>query len=72
MRLRILVGTIALILGLAIYGLGVAAIGASLLPHEIVVEGVFYAIAGVAWVAPAAWLTRWMQAAPPYRPPPAG
>lgn len=72
MRLRILVGTLAILGGLAIYGLAVMSFAAQLLPQHWLVEGLFYAVAGIAWVWPAAWLTRWMQQAAPYRPPPGG
>lgn len=70
MRLRILFGTTVLVLGLAAYGLAVAVLAVRVLPRQPLLEIVFYAIAGIAWIAPAAWLTRWMQAAAPYRPPP--
>lgn len=72
MRLRILIGSLGLVLGLAIYGLVVMALAVELLPRHWIVQAVFYAAAGIAWVWPAAWLTRWMQQAAPHRPPPAG
>jgi hypothetical protein len=71
-RLRILVGTLTLILGLAIYGLAVMTFAVHLLPGNWIVQIIFYALAGIAWVWPAAWLTRWMQQAAPHRPPPLG
>lgn len=70
MRLRILIGTLALVAGLVIYGLAVASLAARLLPELGVMQLVFYAIAGMVWVWPAARLTRWMQRAAPHRPPP--
>ncbi len=69
MRLRILLGTLAMLVGLALYGLAVMAVAVRLLPAHWAVEMVFYALAGIAWVFPAARLTRWMQQAPPFRPP---
>lgn len=72
MRLRILVGSLSLVLGLAIYGLAIMGVAVAVLPHQWIVQAVFYAAAGIAWVWPAAWLTRWMQQAAPHRPPPAG
>ena len=69
MRLRILFGTIALIAGLALYVVAVAALGARFLPQDLLVETAFYAVAGIVWILPAARLTRWMQRAAPYRPP---
>ena len=72
MRLRILFGTVALIAGLAVYAMVVAALGARFLPRNLLVETVFYAFAGIVWIVPAARPTRWMQRAAPYRPPIAG
>lgn len=72
MRLRILIGSLALVLGLAIYGLVVMALAVELLPRHWIVQAVFYAAVGIARVWPAARLTRWMQQAAPHRPPPAG
>jgi len=72
MRLRILFGTIGLVAALALYGLGVAALAARVRLGGAFVEFVFYAAAGLAWIPPAGWLVRWMQRAPPFRPPPAG
>jgi hypothetical protein len=69
MRLRILLGTMILVAGLGLYALAVAAFAARLLPDQWIVEAVFYAVAGSAWIFPAAWLTRWMQRAAPFRPP---
>lgn len=72
MRLRILVGTVLLVAGLAAYGLLVMAVAVRLLPSHWAVQGGFYAVMGIAWVWPAARLTRWMQDAAPHRPPPTG
>ena len=69
MRLRILLGTLILVAGLAAYALAVVAIAARLLPDQWIVETLFYAAAGIAWIFPAAWLTRWMQRAGSFRPP---
>jgi hypothetical protein len=72
MRLRILFGTLLLVLGLGLYALAVMAVATRLLPDHWALEMAFYALAGIAWIFPAAQLTRWMQQAPPFRPPPAG
>lgn len=69
MRLRILIGTLLLVAGLGGYALAVTAAAARLLPEQWAVEAAFYALAGVAWIAPAALLLRWMQRAAPFRPP---
>jgi len=69
MRLRILVGTIGLILGLFVYA-GLVVIATPLLPQETLLDMAFYAAAGMIWIWPAARLTRWMNEAPPHRPPP--
>jgi Protein of unknown function (DUF2842) len=70
MRLRILVGTLILIVGLAVYAALVVTVARRLLPPRLVIDMGFYAAAGVVWILPAAWLTRWMNRAAPYRPPP--
>ncbi len=70
MRLRILLGSLLLVLGLALYALAVMAAATRLLPDNQAVELAFYALAGIAWIFPAARLTRWMQRARPFRPPP--
>ena len=59
MRLRILIGTIVLLTGLAVYAVAVMALIAKL-PENAVLDFAIYAVAGIAWVAPAALLTRWM------------
>ena len=70
MRLRILAGTIFLILGLAIYAAIAVAIAHFFLPEQTLIDISFYALAGIIWIWPAAWLTRWMSRAAPYHPPP--
>jgi hypothetical protein len=69
MRLRILLGSVVLVVGLALYALAVMAVAIRLLPDQWAAELAFYALAGVAWIFPAARLTRWMQQAGPFRPP---
>jgi hypothetical protein len=64
-RIRKLVGTVLLLVVLAIYALLVAvAASAVLTGNNKIVEMLFYAIAGVAWVVPAGYLIRWMYATP--------
>jgi hypothetical protein len=71
MRLRILVGTLALVLGLAVYALTVTRLALWLLPDQgWAAAALLYAVAGTVWILPAARLTRWMQRAAPFRPPP--
>lgn len=70
MRLRILVGIVVLIIGLILYAAAVAVIARRWLPAETFVDMAFYAIAGIAWILPAALLTRWMNRAAPHHPPP--
>jgi len=59
MRLRILIGTIVLLFGLVVYSGAVMALVAHL-PDNAALDFTIYGIAGIAWVAPAALLTRWM------------
>ena len=70
MRLRILAGIVILIGGLALYAAAAITIALRFLPQRILIDMLFYAVAGIAWIWPAALLTRWMQQAAPYRPPP--
>ena len=54
-----------LLVVLAIYSLLVAVAASAVLPGgSKIVEMIFYAIAGVAWVLPAGYLIRWMYASP--------
>jgi hypothetical protein len=69
MRLRILFGTLLLVFGLGLYALLVMAVATRLLPDHWAVQMAFYAVAGIAWIFPAARLTGWMQRAGPFRPP---
>ena len=60
MRLRLMIGTMVLVVGLAVYALLAMRLAVAVLPDSTPVQVVFYAVAGVAWVWPAAWLTRWI------------
>jgi hypothetical protein len=65
-RTRKLVGTVLLLIVLTIYSLLVMLAAAAVLPAGgKIVELIFYAIAGIAWVLPAGYLIKWMYAAPP-------
>lgn len=55
---RVLVATLALLLGLAVYA-ALAVNLAEFLPDQGFWQGLFIAVAGVAWVWPAVRLTRW-------------
>jgi Protein of unknown function (DUF2842) len=59
MRPRMLIGTAILLLGLLVYAGAVMALVARL-PDSAALDFTVYGVAGVAWVAPAALLTRWM------------
>jgi hypothetical protein len=69
MRLRILAGSVLLVAGLAVYAAAIAAVGGRFLPDRVWLDLLFYGIAGIAWIAPAALLTRWMSQAAPHHPP---
>lgn len=65
-RTRKLVGTMLLLVVLIIYSLLVMLAAAAVLPDGgKIVEMIFYAVAGTAWVLPAAYLIKWMYAGPP-------
>ena len=59
-RWRHPVGLAALLIGLALYALIAMRVGATALPDHWLADLAFYAVAGVAWVWPAAKLVRWM------------
>lgn len=62
MRMRKLVGTVLLLVLVAVYALAVMVLAGVLLPEgSKVSELAFYAVAGLAWVLPAGLLVRWMQ-----------
>lgn len=62
MRARKLVGTILLLVLVAGYSLAVVVVAGALLPEaNKAIELAFYAVAGLAWVLPAAVLVQWMQ-----------
>jgi hypothetical protein len=62
MRARKLVGTVALLVFLAVYALLTMLVAVVLQVNgNKVVELLFYIIGGMAWVVPAALLVRWMQ-----------
>ncbi len=64
-RIRKLVGTILLLIVLAIYSLAVMLVASVLVTDgNKIVEMVFYAVAGLAWVLPAGYLIKWMYASP--------
>jgi hypothetical protein len=57
-RWRTLTAGTAILVGLAVYAAAVVSVG-DLLPDHWAIELAFYAVAGVAWVIPAAWLIAW-------------
>ena len=65
MRLRILFGTLGLILGLGLYALLVMRLAIAVLPDNRIAEALFYLVTGIVWIFPAAKLTKWMQDLPP-------
>jgi hypothetical protein len=61
-RTRKLIGTVILLLFLAVYALMAMFVAIVLQVNAGKwVELAYYIIAGLAWVIPAAWLVRWMQ-----------
>lgn len=61
-RTRKLVGTVVLVLFLAAYALLAMALGASrIVGTSSLAEGLYFLIAGLAWVIPAGLLIKWMQ-----------
>lgn len=61
-RARKFLGTVVLLAFLVVYALIAGVIGAThLTDATVLAQTLFYAIAGLAWVVPAALLVRWMQ-----------
>ena len=61
-RTRKLVGTVALLLFLAVYALAVMLLAVVLqVNNSKLIELAFYIVGGLAWVWPAALLVNWMQ-----------
>ena len=58
--MRLALGTLSLVLGLFLYAFAAMWIGAVLVPAHWAAHAAFYAIAGIAWIWPAARLTKWM------------
>lgn len=63
-RGRKAVGLLAFVVGLTVYALLMMRLGVAL-PQHWAVALVFYPVAGLAWLYPAARLIRWMQAMDP-------
>lgn len=61
-RMRKFIGTVALVLFLAGYAIVAMAFGASkIIGSSALYEGLYFLIAGLAWVIPAGFLVKWMQ-----------
>jgi hypothetical protein len=61
-RTRKLVGTVVLLVFLAVYAFLAMLVAVMLqVSGSKIVELLFYVVGGLAWVVPAAWLVRWMQ-----------
>jgi Protein of unknown function (DUF2842) len=61
MRHRSLIGTMAILGGLAAYAGAVSLAAERMGTMNGLIQAGFYALAGTVWVVPAAYLTRWMQ-----------
>jgi len=65
-RTRKLIGTVALLLFIAVYALLAMAVAIVLQVNQAGhgAELAFFAVAGLLWVPPAAWIIWWMQRTP--------
>jgi hypothetical protein len=62
LRTRKLAGTIALLVFIVLYALAAMMVAVVLQVNAgKAVELLYYVVAGLLWVLPAAWLIRWMQ-----------
>jgi len=62
-RKRKFIGTVALLALIAVYALLALAVAIVLQVRDAnkIVELIYYVVAGLLWVLPAAWLISWMQ-----------
>ncbi len=61
LRIRKLIGTVLLLVLIAVYALVVMVFASTWLPKGgRWIELAFYMVAGLAWVPPAAWIVSWM------------
>jgi hypothetical protein len=61
-RMRKLAGTVGMLLFVMLYALVVTAVAAPILINASkLVQGLFYAVAGLAWAPPLMLLIRWME-----------
>jgi hypothetical protein len=61
-RHRKLLGSVILLIFLAVYAIIAAGVGVQMLPRlSRVGEFIYYLAAGLLWTLPAGWLIRWMQ-----------
>lgn len=65
-RIRKLIGTVLLLIVLFIYSMLVMVAASVVLRADgsKLVELIFYAVTGIAWIVPAGYLIRWMYAEP--------
>jgi len=57
--MQILFNYIAGLIVLMIYILVVLGIGNAILPHNILITLLYYAVTGIIWIFPAMWFIRW-------------
>ncbi|MEM8935105.1 MAG: DUF2842 domain-containing protein [Pseudomonadota bacterium] len=62
-RIKKLVGTVVIVPVLFVYFFAAAVLGA-LLPHNILLQLVYFIAAGLAWIFPMKWAMQWMSAEP--------
>jgi len=61
-RTRKFLGTVLLVVFLAAYAIFIMALAASqIIGSSRLIEGLFFLVAGLAWVIPAGMLVKWMQ-----------
>jgi cation transporter-like permease len=58
MRWRTPLGGLAILVGLAAYAVGAATLGGAL-PDHILIQSVYYLVAGLLWIVPAVAIMGW-------------
>ena len=68
-RTKKLIGVIVIVIWLPVYALLAMALAVRILPHaHVVVQFLYYAVVGMAWILPIGFMLPWMSREEPSRP----
>ena len=63
MRWRTPIGGVVLLIGLILYAVAAATLG-GVLPDSVLVQTLYYFVAGLVWIWPAVWVIAWTKRDP--------